>query len=101
MEEPKFKRPKLHPSLGDPDWSRWCKNLEQLQSKLLSSGCLCHMELIELHKPLTPNQQAFGSKCPRNYTLQFISTIGLLNDIACNQQIKGLVCSKIMDMANS
>jgi hypothetical protein len=111
MEGPALKKPKLQ--LGDvkrDDWLKWSRNLEKLQNNLLD-GCLCHVETLELQRPILPAngempQQSSSSAAVmdvrflKDYTLQFITTINLLSETALKQQAKGFMCKKIMDMAS-
>ncbi|CAL8139522.1 unnamed protein product [Orchesella dallaii] len=104
MEGPALKRPRLQPgTITSDDWNKWSENLATLQTKLLS-GCLCHMETLELQRPFLPKSKPGNLDVDRtfldDYALQFISTMNLLSSTALKQQATGFICRKVMDMAS-
>jgi len=107
MEGPLVKRPKLlaDATLQEAEWLQWYDNLETLQGKLLT-GCLCQItNTITLQRPIFSSllQSEVGKSSPdfpSKYTLQFISTLKLLCELAVSQRGIGFICTKVSEMAN-
>lgn len=104
MDEPVKKKPKLHDDSCSED-------LEILQRNLLSQ-CLCSMSESCLRKPfqgmkIVSEEDIQGFKrvviaeWNRDRTLQFVSCVQLLCEIAIKQNAKGLVCSRIGDVCDA
>lgn len=108
MEGPLVKRPKLlDEALSEQgDWLCWYKNFESVQCNLLT-GCLCQMGEIKLQKPIFSSLiepeviRRSSPEFPSNYTLQFISTVQLLCELAVSQRGIGFICAKVFQITSS
>lgn len=108
MGEPVKKKQKLR---GDSCNEGCNEDLELLQRNLLNQ-CLCSMSESCLRKPFQgmkivseEDLQGFRhtvvAEWNRNRTLQFVSCVQLLCEIAIKQNAKGLLCSRIGDVCDA
>lgn len=104
MDEPVKKKPKLHDDISNED-------LELLQRNLLSH-CLCSMSESCLRKPfqgmkvvteddIQGYRRVVVAEWNRDRTLQFVSCIQLLCEVAIKQNARGLLCSRIGDVCDA
>lgn len=108
MGEPVKKKQKLR----EDSCNEHCnEDLELLQRNLLNQ-CLCSMSESCLRKPFQGMKvvseedmhgltHAVVAEWNRNRTLQFVSCIQLLCEIAIKQNAKGLLCSRIGDVSDA
>ncbi|XP_054256918.1 protein lines-like [Macrosteles quadrilineatus] len=108
MGEPVKKKQKLREDSRNESCN---EDLEQLQRNLLNQ-CLCSMSESCLRKPFQGMKvvteediQGFRhtvvAEWNRNRTLQFVSCVQLLCEVAIKQNAKGLLCSRIGDVCDA
>ncbi|XP_046433881.1 protein lines isoform X1 [Neodiprion pinetum] len=83
--------------------------IESFQNSLLSQ-CLCNVPVSSLRKPFTGSTVQAGdgtyrmttlSEWEPDRTLQFISALQLLFDLAIKQNTRGIMCSRVADVCEA
>lgn len=106
MEEPVKKKQRIENS---EDAKNALAEIEQLQNSLLTR-CLCHMQESSLRKPFTSVtveaddgsiRSAVLSEWHIDQTLEFLSALQLLFDLAVRQNVRGVMCRRVMDVCDA
>ncbi|XP_011262449.1 protein lines [Camponotus floridanus] len=106
MEEPVKKKQRIE---NCEDAKNRLAEIEQLQSNLLMR-CLCHMPESSLRKPFinTTVEEADGSirsavlsEWHTDQTLEFLSALQLLFDLAIKQNVRGVMCKRVADVCDA
>ncbi|EZA49931.1 hypothetical protein DMN91_011497 [Ooceraea biroi] len=106
MEEPVKKKQRIENS---EDAKNALAEIEQLQSSLLAR-CLCHMPESSLRKPFTnitveaadgSIRSAVLSEWHIDQTLEFLSALQLLFDLAVKQNMRGVMCRRVVDVCDA
>lgn len=106
MGEPIRKKPRID---NNEDTRNVLVEIEQLQDSLLTQ-CLCNMPESSLRKPFTNTavQVAGGgfrisvlSEWNNDQLLKFLSALQLLFDLAIDQNTKGVMCRRVVDVCDA
>lgn len=106
MEEPIKKKQRME---SNEEAKNVLTDIEQLQGSLLTR-CLCTVPESSLRKPFisTTVPLASGgfrmcvlSEWDSNQTLKFLSALQLLCDLAINQNVKGVMCRRVMGICDA
>ncbi|XP_014467682.1 PREDICTED: protein lines [Dinoponera quadriceps] len=102
MEEPVKKKQRID---GSEEPKSALADIEELQNSLLAQ-CLCNVSESSLRKPFTSTtvEAADGSfryfvlsEWSNEQTLKFLSALQLLFDLAIKQNVRGLMCKRVLD----
>lgn len=106
MEEPAKKKQRV---VSDEDDDEATGELERLQNSLLSQ-CLCNVPESSLRKPFTGTSSdstdgrfrtSVLAEWEPDRTLEFISALQLLFDLAIKQNTRGVMCSRVADVCDA
>ncbi|KAG7206779.1 hypothetical protein KM043_000693 [Ampulex compressa] len=106
MEEPVKKKQRIENSDDGRDGS---SDIEQFQNSLLTQ-CLCNIPESSLRKPFTGTtveavdgsfRSSILSEWEPDQTLEFISALQLLFDLAIKQNTRGVMCRRVADVCDA
>ncbi|XP_012138421.1 protein lines homolog [Megachile rotundata] len=106
MEEPAKKKQRIENNEVGRDT---ISDIEQLQNSLLAQ-CLCNVPESSLRKPFTSAtveaadgtfRSSLLSEWESDQTLEFISALQLLFDLAIKQNTRGVMCRRVVDVCDA